>query len=165
MLRLAALLMVLLTACTSVGGEAVPQGTAPAPPTGTVTAQADVRFRPVEEVVAGGQAEPPDRLADDDGVVYRLGPAIGDMTRFEQVGVEEAEYGGWVVTIVLGAEDAQAFGQWTADNVGKQLAIVVDDVVVSAPTIQAAIPGGTVQITGPFTREEAEELADAIVGG
>jgi preprotein translocase subunit SecD len=57
------------------------------------------------------------------------------------------------------ARGAREFGRLTQENVGRQLAIVLDNVVLSAPVIQTPILGGTGQITGNFTVEEASRLA------
>jgi protein-export membrane protein SecD len=54
---------------------------------------------------------------------------------------------------------ARIFGDYTATHVGDILAIVLDNVVLSAPRIQSAIPDGQGEITGQFTREEADSLA------
>ena len=54
---------------------------------------------------------------------------------------------------------AKKFGEVTKNNVGEQLAIVLDDEVISAPTIQSAITGGSGVITGNYTSESAQELA------
>jgi SecD/SecF fusion protein len=62
----------------------------------------------------------------------------------------------------LTSEGALAFGKITQDNVGRQLAIVLDGEVISAPTINTAILGGQGQITGSFTDREAAELASAL---
>ncbi len=51
------------------------------------------------------------------------------------------------------------FGKVTSENVGRPLAIVLDNKVISAPRINEPIPGGTGIITGNFTVEEANELA------
>ena len=51
------------------------------------------------------------------------------------------------------------FGEATRNNIGRQLAIVLDNEVISAPTIQSAIMGGSGVITGNFTSESANELA------
>ena len=47
------------------------------------------------------------------------------------------------------------FGDYTAENIGNPFAIVLDGEVISAPTIQSHIPGGSGIITGRFTVEEA----------
>jgi len=53
---------------------------------------------------------------------------------------------------------AHRFGDATSQNVGKRFAIVLDNKVISAPQIQTAIIGGSGQITGHFTLEEANQL-------
>ena len=153
------LLVLLLGGCAAVDGEPVPGGGS-----GPVTAQVDVQLRPVLEERPDGRAEPPDVLVDGDGVAYRLGPAVGDLTRFEEVRAEVGQHGGWVVHLQLGAEDAAEFAGWTAANVGERLAVVVDGAVVTAPVIQDAIIGGAVQITGDFTRDDATAIVEAITG-
>ncbi len=64
--------------------------------------------------------------------------------------------------IVINFNDAGAklFDQITTNNVGKQLAIVLDGSVISSPVIQEAIPGGTAQITGDFTPDQAKTLVE-----
>ena len=56
-------------------------------------------------------------------------------------------------------EGARKFEAVTGDNVGRRLAIVLDGVVYSAPNIQERIAGGSAQITGTFTIQEANDLA------
>ncbi len=63
-----------------------------------------------------------------------------------------------VVQFKLTSEGARLFGDFTQANIGKQLAIVLDKRVVSAPTIQSAITGGEGVITG-VDRAEANSLA------
>jgi preprotein translocase subunit SecD len=60
---------------------------------------------------------------------------------------------------------ARAFGDYTAENIGKLFAIVLDDKVISAPEIISHIPGGAGQITGRFTVEEATNLAVLLRAG
>ncbi|MAZ30245.1 protein translocase subunit SecD [bacterium] len=64
------------------------------------------------------------------------------------------------LTITFNNEGADLFEQITRDNVGEQLAIFLDGELLSAPTINEAIPGGTAIITGNFTAEEVRELAE-----
>ena len=54
---------------------------------------------------------------------------------------------------------AKKFGRATTDNVGKQLAIILDDKIISAPQIKEPILGGNGQITGNFTFQSATDLA------
>ena len=60
---------------------------------------------------------------------------------------------------------ARAFGEYTADNIGRPFAIVLDGEVISAPTIQSHIPGGSGIITGNFTVEESTRLAILLRAG
>jgi len=69
------------------------------------------------------------------------------------------------VTVDLDSRGAQIFGNITAENVGRQLAIVLDNTVYSAPVIKEPIPGGHVQITGNFTFDEAHSLAIVLRSG
>ncbi len=60
---------------------------------------------------------------------------------------------------------ARKFGEYTAENIGQPFAIVLDNEVVSAPTIQSHIPGGSGIITGRFTVEESTDLAILLRAG
>ena len=63
------------------------------------------------------------------------------------------------VSLDLTGRGAKVFGKITEDNTGKRLAIVLDNVVRSAPVIREKILGGSAQISGSFTYEEASDLA------
>jgi protein-export membrane protein SecD len=63
------------------------------------------------------------------------------------------------VTFTLDRLGAQKFGRATTDNVGKRLAIVLDDEIVSAPNINEPITSGNGMISGNFTFQEATDLA------
>ena len=60
---------------------------------------------------------------------------------------------------------ARKFGDYTAENIGNPFAIVLDNEVISAPTIQSHIPGGSGIITGSFSIEESTELAILLRAG
>ncbi len=60
---------------------------------------------------------------------------------------------------------ARKFGDYTAKNIGKPFAIVLDGEVISAPVIQSHIPGGSGIITGNFTVEESTQLAILLRAG
>jgi len=66
--------------------------------------------------------------------------------------------GAWQVTATFNASGAQRFAEITEQNVGRNLAIVLDGVINSAPVIRERIPGGSAVITGQFTAEEARDL-------
>ncbi len=67
-----------------------------------------------------------------------------------------------VVELVLTDAGSEKFAEATAENIGNVINIVYDDEVISAPVVQTAITGGTAQITGMESHEEAENLASSI---
>jgi len=69
------------------------------------------------------------------------------------------------VTLKLNSIGKQTFGRITTDNTNRQLAIVLDGVVQSNPVIREPILGGTAQISGGFTRDEAHQLAVVLRSG
>ncbi len=69
------------------------------------------------------------------------------------------------VGITFNARGTRIFGEVTAANVGRRLAIVLDDTVYSAPVIRSPIPGGEAEISGSFTPEEAYDLAIVLKAG
>lgn len=70
-----------------------------------------------------------------------------------------------VVSFKFDTMGGRKFGEVTKNNIGRQLAIVLDNEVISAPTIQSAIMGGSGVITGNFTSESANELAMLLRSG
>ena len=64
-----------------------------------------------------------------------------------------------VVSFTFDRVGAKKFGRVTNDNIGKKLGIILDNKIISAPTIQEAITGGSGQITGNFTFQTATDLA------
>src|SRR5579863_5754046 len=70
-----------------------------------------------------------------------------------------------VVNFRFNLRGGQRFGQVTSDNVGRPFAIVLDNVVISAPRILGPITGGSGQITGNFTVEQADQLAVLLRSG
>ena len=69
------------------------------------------------------------------------------------------------VSMSMNAEGASIWARMTKDNIGRQIAIVLDGMVYSYPTVNSAIEGGSSQITGNFTLEEAEDLANVLKSG
>jgi len=57
------------------------------------------------------------------------------------------------------------FAELTKKNVGRQLAIVLDNKLYSAPVINSAITGGSAEISGQFSQEECKAISDALVRG
>jgi len=70
-----------------------------------------------------------------------------------------------VVDITFTSEGAKKFAEVTANNIGKPLAIFLDNKEISAPVVKEAITGGKAQISGNFTLQSAKELAIQIKAG
>ena len=69
------------------------------------------------------------------------------------------------VSMSMNGEGASAWARMTGDNIGKQIAIVLDGMIYSYPVVNSKIEGGSSQITGNFTLEEAEDLANVLKSG
>ncbi len=69
------------------------------------------------------------------------------------------------VTMIMNAQGAQIWAKLTRANIGHQIAIVLDGLVYSYPTVQSEIKGGVSQITGDFTISEAQDLANVLKSG
>lgn len=69
------------------------------------------------------------------------------------------------VSVDLDQRGAKVFDAMTGENVGRRLAIVLDNTVYSAPVIKERIPGGKVSITGRFSLDEAHDLAIVLRSG
>jgi len=103
---------------------------------------------------------------DEDGIFYILErtPVVTGETlvnaqpSFDQNGNPSVDFR-------FNTSGARDFGEYTSANVGSPFAIVLDSEVVSAPTIQSAITGGSGQITGAFTIEESTQLAILLRAG
>ena len=72
---------------------------------------------------------------------------------------------GNVVSMTMNSEGAKQWARITKANIGKSIAILLDDVVYSFPNVNNAIEGGRSQITGQFTIEEAQDLANVLKSG
>ncbi len=83
----------------------------------------------------------------------------GDTVSDAEVRFDQSSFNEPVVSIKFNAEGAKKFGEITAANIGKRLAIVLDGKVQSAPRIKDAIPSGEGIITGRFDIEQAQDLA------
>ncbi|MDE6490156.1 MAG: protein translocase subunit SecD, partial [Muribaculaceae bacterium] len=72
---------------------------------------------------------------------------------------------GNVVSMVMNSEGARQWANLTRQNIGKSVAILLDDQVYSYPNVSTAIEGGRSEITGNFTVEEARDLANVLKSG
>jgi len=79
--------------------------------------------------------------------------------------VEADPMGNPEVSLIMNSDGAQTWRLMTKENIGKSIAIVLDNLVYSAPTVQGEISGGRSSITGRFTQEEAADLANVLKAG
>ena len=82
----------------------------------------------------------------------------------EKAFVDKNEYETYV-SLKMTSEAGRQWQRLTKENVGKNIAIVVNGVVYSAPMVNSEITGGQSMISGNFTREEAKDLADMLNAG
>lgn len=75
------------------------------------------------------------------------------------------EKGRPAISMDMDATGTRIWAKMTGDNVGKPIAIVLDNFVYSAPNVIGAIPSGNSQISGNFTIQEAQDLADILQSG
>ncbi|MGR3759684.1 protein translocase subunit SecD [Roseobacteraceae bacterium NS-SX3] len=103
---------------------------------------------------------------DEEGIYYTV-EAAPVVTGEELVDAQPSfdQNGRPAVNFRFNTTGARKFGDYTAENIGSPFAIVLDDEVVSAPVIQAHIPGGSGIITGNFTIEESTNLAVLLRAG
>ena len=112
-----------------------------------------------------------------DGSAYVLSRSLDEIREagsvvLEGTDVADAEGGAYqnqdgssreyAVNLTLTDEGSEKFAEATENNVGSQIAIVYDDEILSAPTVQEAITGGQAQINGMADVEEAQNLASYI---
>lgn len=97
-------------------------------------------------------------------VVYEKTALTGDLLADAQVRID-SRFNEPYVAIDFNAVGAKRFDQITAANVGKRMAIVLDDTIYSAPVIRERISGGSAQISGSFNEQEATDLAIVLRAG
>jgi SecD/SecF fusion protein len=127
----------------------------------------------LQAIDAGTEVIPPEYKIE----VYKM-PAEGDKKPQEErllvkkkadlagdrVTSASAQYGneGWEVTIDFDSEGGQIFGKITEAHVGHRFAIVLDNVIQSAPNIREPIYQGSARISGSFGEQEARNLASVL---
>lgn len=92
-------------------------------------------------------------------------PLNGDVITDAREEFDERKGGAAMVSMTMNGEGARTWGRITKDNIGRQVAIVLDNYVYSFPTVQSEISGGNSQITGNFTVAEAKDLANILKSG
>lgn len=101
---------------------------------------------------------------EDDGRAYVLGEVYVSGGELSDARYTEDEYGKPAVAFRFNRDGAAAFEKATADNIGRQIAIVLDGVIISAPVVQTRISDEG-RITGNFTYDEAIRLAVMLKAG
>jgi preprotein translocase subunit SecD len=92
----------------------------------------------------------------DQTILYILGPA--EVTGDAVSGASATFQNEWVVNVDFNPEGSERFDAMAAANFGRQVAIALDGVVYSAPTINATEFNGTAVISGTFEQEDAQDL-------
>ncbi len=116
-------------------------------------------FGPEQKVEKTGQ-----RFVD----LYAIKTIPGtDKARLEGDAVEDSKQdfdqnGRPAIKMEMTPAGARVWAKMTADNIGKPIAITLDDVVYSAPNVNSVIEGGSSEITGNFTVQEAQDLASIL---
>lgn len=78
---------------------------------------------------------------------------------------EYDQYSKPAVSMTMNSDGARRWAQLTKQNIGRSIAIVLDNYVYSAPNVNSEITGGRSQITGHFTPEQAKDLANVLKSG
>ncbi|MBL7718325.1 MAG: protein translocase subunit SecDF [Flavipsychrobacter sp.] len=110
---------------------------------------------------------------DPNGVlpVYALTTTVDGGARLDGSAIERAYAdmdqlkGGWEIVMTMNNTGSNIWKKMTGENVGRQVAVVLDDRVYSAPNIISEISGGITSITGGFTAQQAQDLANILNTG
>jgi len=155
------------SATTSPG--AAPTVAPDAPPVTQDQATATLATLTCDKTAPGTVDRPDDYVAacDKDGKAkYLLGPAVLEGTQVtDATAGTRTNTGAWVVNLDLNSKGSDAWAAFTGANVGKQVAVTLDGRVITAPTINGAIPGGKTEISGSFNQTTATELANQLKYG
>lgn len=121
---------------------------------------------PSDKVIVPGKSEI-DESGSEEAGRYFLVSAFADMTgdRIVDANVTRDEYGKPVVAFKLDGVGAREFGELTSNNERRQLGIIMDGIMISAPTINTPITGGSGIITGIGSQKEALELSIVLKSG
>ena len=92
-------------------------------------------------------------------------PLDGGSVTDARVDYDQRRGGNPGVSMTMNAEGANVWARLTKENIGRQVAIVLDGTVYSYPTVQTEITGGSSSITGNFTIDEATDLTNVLKSG
>ncbi|MBU4386975.1 protein translocase subunit SecD [Candidatus Dependentiae bacterium] len=120
---------------------------------------------PADKMIVRGKVKR-GQMADEESGSYYLVSAFPDLTgdHIVDARVTYDQYNRIAVSFNLDASGASKFKELTGNNIGKQLGIIIDNVMYSAPTVQSEI-GSSGQITGNFSPEEGNDLALVLRSG
>ena len=90
-------------------------------------------------------------------------PLTGEVITDARISYDEA--GRPAISMTMNSTGAKTWSRLTEENIGRRIAIVLDELVYSAPVVQGKIPGGNSQISGNFTIEEAQDLSNILKAG
>ena len=165
-----------LAESSALGGT----GTAAATPAAGVSAEVNARFAALDctnpaNLQGTGADAPTDVIvacSRTGASKYILAPAevLGRQVSKASAGIDQQGASAWYVLLTFNGEGTKAFGALTGrvttlPSPQNQVAIVLDGLVVSAPSINEAIPSGNAQITGSFSQVEANDLANVLKYG
>jgi protein-export membrane protein, SecD/SecF family len=92
-------------------------------------------------------------------------PLDGGVVTDAHVDYDQRRGGNPGVSMTMNAEGANVWARLTKENIGRQIAIVLDGTVYSYPNVQTEITGGSSSITGNFTIDEATDLTNVLKSG
>ncbi|MFF3764008.1 protein translocase subunit SecD [Streptomyces sp. NPDC001922] len=131
--------------------------------------------KPTERAQAGQgvqSSEPTIACSDDGKQKYVLGPSdvAGTEVTDAKAGFDNQQGNGWLVQLDFNDKGSKQFAASTGKLAAQQapqnqFAIVLDGQVVSAPSVQSSITGGNAEISGNFTQQTAEDLANVLSYG
>jgi SecD/SecF fusion protein len=98
-------------------------------------------------------------------ITSRDGKAVLDGTSITSAKQESGQDGNAMISMEMNTDGAHIWKRFTAENVGKSIAFVIDNYVYTFPMVNAEIPNGRSQISGKFTEAEAEDLATVLTLG
>jgi preprotein translocase subunit SecD len=130
--------------------------------------------RCAHDALEGEEVVYPGPIGQGQVAKFVLGPTVITGEDFDSASavINQSQLGtsDWTVNFQLDGDGADRFSEATTAAVGapeptNQIAIVVDRVVISSPTVQSAITGGNGEITGGFAEQEAKDLATQLNAG
>jgi preprotein translocase subunit SecD len=144
------------TPATTVAATAAAAPTVSATAAAAPTISATVSLTATQPVSGSAPITNTQPLTTPDAVAYRT-IMTGVHLQSASVGFD-SQTGAPIIQFTLTSEGARIFADHTTKNVGQYLTITLDKRVISSPRINGAIPSGSGQITGSFTREAAQAL-------